>query len=127
MQARRLARRAYTPASNFPVGALLETTDGRFVPGVNVEHEDWARSLCAERNALGTALSYGLSDFDALYLSCPLDPKGTPCGACRQWLVELAPTVTLWMDRDDEPPEPRSPRALLPESFRGQAIPRSTL
>lgn len=124
LQARRIAERAHVPASNFPVGALLETSDGRLIPGVNVEHEDWARILCAERNAIGTAFSYGRTDFRALYLSCPLDPRGTPCGACRQWLVELAPSITLWMDRDDAPPTSDTPSALLPGSFSGQAIPR---
>lgn len=126
-QARQIARRAHVPASDFPVGALLETADNRLIPGVNVEHEDWARILCAERNALGTALSYGLTDLRALYLSCPLDPRGTPCGACRQWFVELVPEITLWMDRNAKPPEENTPRALLPGSFSGQAIPRSTL
>lgn len=123
-QARRLARRAHVPISDFPVGALLETTDGRLIPGVNVEHEDWTRILCAERNALSAALSYGLTDFRALYLASPLDAQSTPCGACRQWLVELAPELTLWMDRHAEPPAQRSPHALLPDSFGGQAIPR---
>ncbi len=127
-QARRIADRALTPASGFPVGTLLEIADGRLLPGVNVEHDDWNRILCAERNALGTAHAYGVADaVQALYLSCPLDADGTPCGACRQWLVELAPDITLWMDRDGDPPEQRSPRSLLPGSFSGQAIPRSTL
>lgn len=128
VQARHLAKRALTPASGFPVGALLETEEGRLLPGVNVEHDDWNRILCAERNALGAAHAYGVADgLRALYLSCPLDAQGTPCGACRQWLVELAPDITLWMDRDDDPPERRMPRDLLPGSFSGQAIPRSTL
>lgn len=125
---RQIAERALTPASGFPVGALLETADGRLLPGVNVEHDDWSRILCAERNALGAAHAYGVADdLRALYLSCPLDAQGTPCGACRQWLVELAPDITLWMDRGDNPPEQRTPRDLLPGSFSGQAIPRSTL
>lgn len=127
-QARAVARRALTPASDFPVGTLLEVADGRLLPGVNVEHDDWSRILCAERNALGTARAYGVADaLRALYLSCPLDANGTPCGACRQWLVELAPDITLWMDRNGSPPEEHTPHALLPGSFSGQAIPRSTL
>ena len=126
-QARRLAERAYTPASEFPVGALLDVGGGRLVPGVNVEHPDWNRILCAERNALGTAYAYGVADaISALYLSCPLDPSGTPCGACRQWLVELTPEIPLWMDRSDAPPDKRTPEALLPGSFSGRAIPRSS-
>lgn len=120
--ARRVAERAYTPASQFPVGAVLRMADGSLVPGVNVEHEDWARILCAERNALGTAWSYGHTDVETLYLTCPLDAEGTPCGACRQLLAELAPTATLWMDRHDAPPASAQPGTLLPGSFSGRAL-----
>lgn len=120
--ARRAARRAHVPASSFPVGALLECSDGRFVPGVNVEHPDWARILCAERNALGTVQSYGLSAPVRLFLTCNEAPEGTPCGACRQLLAELAPDLTLWMDRHRDAPERSTVSALLPGSFRGQAL-----
>jgi cytidine deaminase len=87
-----------------------------------VEHPDWARILCAERNALGTVQSYALSEPEHLFLTCDEDPEGTPCGACRQLLVELAPDTTLWMDRHSEPPEQSTISALLPGSFRGHAL-----
>jgi len=122
-QARRLAtNRADAPASGYPVGALLPLDDGRWVPGVNVEHPDWARILCAERNALGTVQSYDLSVAGSLFLSCPTDPSGTPCGACRQVLSELMPGLTLWMDRHDDTPERADLSTLLPGSFRGRAL-----
>lgn len=119
---RRVARRAHVPASDFPVGAILDLGDDRLIPGVNVEHPDWARTLCAERNALGTVQSYALSSPRHLFLTCEDDPNGTPCGACRQLLAELAPDTTLWMDRRDEPPERTTVSALLPGSFRGHAL-----
>ena len=121
-EARSVAEAAYVPASQFRVGALLELEDGRLVPGVNVEHTDWARILCGERNAVGTAYSYALPSAARLYLSCPTDPEGTPCGACRQVLAELAPNLTLWMDRHDAPPEQAALSTLLPGSFRGRAL-----
>jgi cytidine deaminase len=120
--ARRAARQAYVPTSDYPVGAVLDLGDGRLVPGVNVEHPDWARILCAERNALGTVQSYALPTPQHLFLTCDEDPDGTPCGACRQLLAELAPDTTLWMDRRDEPPERTTVSALLPGSFRGHAL-----
>jgi len=119
---RRVARRAYVPASDYAVGAVLECEDGRLVPGVNVEHPDWARILCAERNALGTVQSYALPAPKHLFLTCDEDPDGTPCGACRQLLAELAPDTTLWMDRHRDAPERTTVSALLPGSFRGQAL-----
>jgi homotetrameric cytidine deaminase len=122
VHARRLAERAHVPSSDFPVGALLETSDGRLVPGVNVEHPDWARILCAERNALGTARSYDATPGDRLFLTCPEDPNGTPCGACRQLLAERAPEVDLCMDRHHDAPEHAGVWDLLPGSFRGHAL-----
>lgn len=119
---RAAAARAHVPASSFPVGCLLEFEDGRLVPGVNVEHEDWLQILCAERNALGTAVSYGLGKPQAAYLSCVRAPGCTPCGACRQLLAELAPASTLWMDRGERTPSSATPAALLPGSFSGDSI-----
>ena len=122
--ARTVARRAHVPESAFPVGCVLVTQDGRLVPGVNVEHSDWSRILCAERNALGTALSWGLAPAQAVYLTCLKDPTGSPCGACRQLLAELAPEATVWMDRGPASPEAASPGRLLPGAFNGQALTR---
>jgi homotetrameric cytidine deaminase len=119
--ARELAQEAHVPASGYAVGAVLDTPDG-LVPGVNVEHPDWARILCAERNALGTVQSYDLPPPRDFYLTCIDDPEGTPCGACRQLLAELAPDTTLWMDRHDDPPDRTTVSALLPGSFRGKAL-----
>jgi len=113
---------AHVPASHYAVGALLECSDGRLVPGVNVEHPDWARILCAERAALGTAQSYALPAPRRLFLTCKTDPEGSPCGACRQLLAELAPEATLWMDRNEEAPERATAPGLLPGSFRGRAL-----
>ena len=120
--ARRAAEHAYVPASDFHVGAVVELEDGRLVPGVNVEHADWARILCAERNALGTVCAYDAAPARRLFLSCAEDPEGTPCGACRQVLIEHFPEAELWMDRHDAPPEHTPLSSLLPGSFRGRAL-----
>lgn len=119
---RAVAERAHVPVSDFPVGAVLETTDGLLLPGVNVEHPDWARILCAERNALGTAWTYGWTDARRMFLTCLKDAEGTPCGACRQWLAELTPEMTLWMDRHTDASDTARPTDLLPGSFRGDAL-----
>lgn len=120
--ARTVAERAHVPASDFPVGCVLETADGQLIPGCNVEHTQWLFGLCAERNVLGTAVSYGLQDLHRLYLTCLKDPGATPCGACRQVLVELGPEVHLWMDRGNHTPEDTYPPALLPGYFDGAAL-----
>ncbi|NNF04157.1 MAG: cytidine deaminase [Rhodothermales bacterium] len=108
--------------SNFPVGCVIELEPGRGIPGTNVEHADWTRILCAERNALGTAISYGFQPPFTLYLSCPDAPDATPCGACRQVLVELAPDAHVVMDRGKRAPETLDARSLLPGFFSGSAL-----
>lgn len=120
--ARQTARRAHVPDSNFHVGALLQCSNGRLVPGVNVEHPDWTRTLCAERNTLGAFFSYGLKSAERLFLSCTDDPEGSPCGACRQLLAERLPDTEIWLDRQDADPERTTPSTLLPSSFQGQTL-----
>ena len=124
-QARIAAERAHVPESDFPVGCVIETVDGTLLPGVNVENPNWSRVLCAERNALGTLVSYGFGRPRAMYLACLRDHRCTPCGACRQLISELAPQCTLWMDRGEDPPDSSEPHALLPGFFTGASIPRN--
>lgn len=120
--ARQVAERAYVPESGFRVGCVLETKGGILVPGCNIEHADWTRGLCAERTALATAAAYDVGPIHRAYLSCPADPRGTPCGACRQLLVEYLPGVPIIMDRGDGTPETTTPEALLPKFFTGDTL-----
>lgn len=117
-----VARRAHVPASGFPVGCVIETESGRLVPGCNVEHADWTRGLCAERVALATARSYGVTAYRRLWVVCPRAPGATPCGACRQVLVALAPGVSVVIGCDDAPPTVTTPEALLPGAFSGDML-----
>jgi len=122
--AREVAKRAHVPESNFPVGSVARLPDDLLIPGVNVEFKDWGRILCGERNALSTLISYGLPKPVAMYLTCPTVPC-SPCGACRQWLVELAPDVVVWMDQHDAPPISVLPPTLLPGYFSGESLAQS--
>ena len=117
-----MADRAYTRESNFPVAAVLRTSSGRWLPGVNVEHADWASILCAERNAVGTAVTFGERPEETLALTCPKAPGASPCGGCRQILAELAPDVTVWMDQGSTKPLGMSPGELLPLAFSGDDL-----
>ncbi len=120
--AKSMSRHASVRESQFPVGAILDCGDHGLIPGVNVEHEDWSRIICAERNAIGTAISYGLSDFEAMYLACDKDTTASPCGACRQIIAEFGGDVPVYMDRGDAPPEMAKPGQLLPNYFAGSKL-----
>ncbi|MDA1028800.1 MAG: cytidine deaminase [Bacteroidetes bacterium] len=123
--ARDAAQRAFIPESDFPVGCAIYTEDGSVITGANVEHSDWSQILCAERNALSTAISYGLRDLRDIYVACPKLPGGTPCGACRQVIVELAPQATVWMDAGIASPVAMKATDLLPGHFTGDVLRRT--
>lgn len=120
--AREAAIFAHTPASSFPVGCVMVSKNKFQWQGCNVESSDWQRIICAERNAIGTAVTYGFEDWSAMYISCPKDVNGTPCGACRQVMVEFAPNLEVVIDRGDELPSRTTPQELLPHSFSGAVL-----
>ncbi len=112
-----LARtRAYAPYSRYQVGAAILTEDGQIFSGGNVENAVYPLGNCAERVAIGTAVSAGARRVIALAVVTA--NGGTPCGACRQVLREFADTDTpvLIGTPDGDYHELRL-EELLPESF----------
>jgi cytidine deaminase len=99
--ARDAALRAHAPYSNFRVGAAVLGRGGRVHTGVNVENASYGLGLCAERAALAAACAAGERDILAVAVACiDADPDAPaeqrmPCGACRQWLLELAPQAEV--------------------------------
>jgi cytidine deaminase len=88
-QARDAYAEAYTPYSEYPVGAALRATDGTTFTGCNIENANYSNSLHAEEVALGNAVSAGHREFDRLAVVTAADDGVTPCGMCRQSLAEF--------------------------------------
>jgi len=124
-RARVAAERAYIPESDFPVGCAIQLENGLVISAANVEHTDWSQVICAERNALSAAVAFGLGEAKELFVSCPKLPGGTPCGACRQVIVELAPRATVWMDLGRSEPQAMKATDLLPGHFTGDVLKRA--
>lgn len=93
-EAREARRRAYAPYSRFFVGASVATDAGVF-SGCNVENASYGLTICAERVAATTAVSSGARRFDALAVTSSATRPTPPCGACRQFLHEFNPEMTV--------------------------------
>ncbi len=87
----KLLDKAYTPYSSFKVAAIIETKDNKFIPGVNVENASYGASICAERNAITTAITMGYKkgDFKNIYIMVSGDKLSMPCFMCRQVITEF--------------------------------------
>lgn len=81
--------RAYTPYSNFNVGALLVTEDDEYIYGANIENASYPATICAERSALVSAYSNNITKFKALVVVTDAKEPASPCGICRQVMKEL--------------------------------------
>jgi len=116
--ARAAQANAHAPYSRYQVGAALEAPDGRVFAGANVESASFGVTICAERIALGAAVTQGVREFRRIVVVTHSEPPAAPCGACRQALAEFG------LDLEVESVGPRSARRwllreLLPDAFLG--------
>ena len=89
-EAKKVSKNAYAPYSKFQVGACALFESGNIYTGCNVENGSYGLSLCAERNAISTAIAAGeTSNLIKIAIFSPNSKKCYPCGACRQWLQEF--------------------------------------
>jgi cytidine deaminase len=84
------SKNAYAPYSKFPVGACVLADSGKTYVGCNFENASFGMTICAERNAVGTAVVNGERKIKAIAIYSPNEDNCTPCGACRQVLHEFA-------------------------------------
>jgi len=96
---------AYTPYSEYRVGAAIETAEGTVYTGCNIENANYSNSLHAEEVAIGAAVRDGHRSFSRLAVSSGARDGVTPCGMCRQTLAEFCdddfPVVTDGEERTE--------------------------
>ena len=86
--------KSYCPYSGFAVGAALLCSDGTIYTGANIENASYTPTICAERVAFFHAVHEGRRDFTAIAIvggksGCDVDSLCTPCGVCRQVMMEF--------------------------------------
>ena len=86
---------AHAPFSHFKVGAAVESEDGQFFTGCNIENATYGLTLCAERVAIFKAISEGSKRFRRLAVVADTDVLTPPCGACRQIIWEFCGPIDV--------------------------------
>ncbi len=90
---------AYTPYSHFRVGAALRTAQGKVYRGCNIENAGYTPSNCAERTAIFKAVSEGEREFESIAIVAGKEGEAlvppTPCGVCRQVMMEFCDPFTF--------------------------------
>ncbi len=116
-------RRAYTPYSNYKVGAALLAKNGTIYGGCNVENAAYTPTNCAERTAFFKAVSEGEKDFEAIAIFGGYDENSlkvcAPCGVCRQVMIEFCDPdeFKIIIGTSAENYEIHTLREMLPFSF----------
>lgn len=117
-------KKAYAPYSGYMVGAAVLTNELRIYTGCNIENASYGATVCAERTAIGKAVSEGRRGFKAIAIVG--SPKGDtitqyafPCGICRQVMREFSDpdNMIVIVARGEQDYKLYRLSELLPESF----------
>ena len=102
-EARKARSNAYVPYSGYAVGAAVESSEGRFWSGSNVEISNYSNTLHAEEIAIAKAIFDGETQFSRIAVSSDSQDGITPCGMCRQTLAEFCDdSLTILCDEGKE-------------------------
>jgi cytidine deaminase len=107
---------AYAPYSKYKVGAALLTEDDEIITGCNVENASYGLTICAERNAIFSAVARGKTKFKSLLVVADGEDLAKPCGACRQVMNEFG-DFDVYLANTKGDIEKSTVSELLPKSF----------
>lgn len=117
-------KRSYSPYSEFTVGAALLTKGGKIYTGANIENASYTPTICAERNAIFTAVHQGERDFEAIAIvgghKGEITGVTAPCGVCRQVMSEFCSPdfKVILVTSNDGDYEETTLGELLPYTFK---------
>lgn len=112
---------AHAPYSGYRVGAALVDDTGAMHTGCNVENAAFPEGTCAEANAIGSMVAAGGKRIVAIAAVGGSDgiEACTPCGGCRQSILEFADENTrIILIGEGNQIDSYSIDELLPAAFR---------
>ena len=125
VNAAKVARRnAHSPYSKVRIGAAALTSSGKVYTGCNVENSSYGLSCCAERTAIFKAVSEGSRDIVSIAVVGESEAFTSPCGACRQVMVEHNPKMKVFRRGEDGFSADTTAGSLLPSRFGLEGLPR---
>jgi cytidine deaminase len=113
---------AYSPYSGVKIGAAVLTSDGAIYSGANIENASYGLACCAERTAIFKAVSEGAKRIVAIAVVGQSEAFTSPCGACRQVMVEFNPRMKVLRRGVDGFSEDGTAEKLLPERFNPSGL-----
>ncbi len=95
-----LAENFYDNIYHHTVGCALRCRNGKVYKGVNC---DGIHGSCAEYITVGIAISAGEREFDTIVAvnEHSVNSVISPCGNCRQMLIEYCPDIKVILNDDD--------------------------
>lgn len=126
-QAIEARKKAYVPYSKFQVGAAITTKKGKIYKGANIENASYGLTNCAERTAIFKAISEGDSDLESIAIVADTEGPVSPCGACRQVMVEFFdPNAKVYLANLKGDVAETTIAELLPGAFRQEDLNESS-
>lgn len=101
-EAHKAMNSAYSPYSNFKVGAALLTSTGKLYTGCNIENSSFGATICAERTAAVKAVSEGEKEFVKLAIVSSEGNYTYPCGICRQFYSEFVKECIIILEDSEK-------------------------
>lgn len=120
--ARQIQDRAYAPYSHFKVGSALLGASGKTYLGVNVENASYPVGMCAERAAIGQAITAGETSFVAVAVATDAPHAVFPCGMCAQALREHGPGMLVLAQGADRSVREATLDKILPYAYAGEGL-----
>ena len=117
--AEEVLKKAYAPYSQFQVGAAVLTKQGNIFTGCNVENASYGLCICAERNAIASAVTTEGGDLEIVAIAIENNRQipFAPCGACRQVIQEFGENAVVVHRSHKTWWQTSSIKSLLPQGF----------